>query len=171
MRPPWDTARPWPTSSSSSPSSSGRSRSSPRRGCDRTWGADALAARFLPVLLGAGLLLLRRRPLACPGGGWRIVAMGLLGVPVYNLAFLHGLKTVPTGTAALIIALNPVFTAVLARSCSGERFGPRRAAGLVLALAGVFVVVRYGTDKPVDGRTSRARSSSASLRSAGPSTR
>ncbi len=30
-------------------------------------------------------------------------------MPVDDLAFLHGLKTVPTGTAALIIALNPVF--------------------------------------------------------------
>ena len=112
---------------------------------------DALAARFLPVLLGAGLLLLWRRPLRLPRAAWwRIVAMGLLGVPVYNLAFLHGLKTVPSGTAALIIALNPVFTAVLARIVLGEKFGLRRTAGLVLALAGVFVVVRYGTDKPVD---------------------
>ena len=112
---------------------------------------DALGARFLPVLLGAGLLLLWRRPLRLPRAAWwRIVVMGILGVPVYNLAFLHGLKTVPTGTASLIIALNPVFTAVLARLVLKERFGPRRAAGLVLALAGVFVVIRYGTDKPVD---------------------
>jgi drug/metabolite transporter (DMT)-like permease len=112
---------------------------------------DALGARFLPVLLGAGLLLAWRRPLRLPRAAWwRIAVMGLLGVPVYNLAFLHGLKTVPTGTASLIIALNPVFTAVLARLLLKERFGRRRAAGLALALAGVFVVIRYGTDKPVD---------------------
>jgi drug/metabolite transporter (DMT)-like permease len=113
--------------------------------------SDALAARFLPVLLGAGLLLLWRRPLRLPRAAWwRVVAMGLLGVPVYNVAFLHGLKTVPTGTAALITALNPVFTAVLARIALKEPFGLRRAGGLVLALAGVFVVIRYGTDEPVD---------------------
>jgi drug/metabolite transporter (DMT)-like permease len=113
--------------------------------------SDALAARFVPVVLGAGALLLWRRPLRLPRAAWwRIVVMGLLGVPVYNLAFLHGLKTVPTGTAALIVALNPVFTAVLARLLLGEEFGVRRTVGLGLALAGVFVVVRYGTDKPVD---------------------
>ena len=96
---------------------------------------DAMAARFLPVLLGAGLLLLWRRPLRLPRAAWwRIAALGLLGVPVYNLAFLHGLKTVPTGTAALIIALNPVFTAVLARIVLKEGFGRRRTAGLGLAL-------------------------------------
>jgi drug/metabolite transporter (DMT)-like permease len=112
---------------------------------------DALGARFLPVLLGAGLLLLWRRPLRLQRAAWwRVVAMGLLGVPVYNLAFLHGLKTVPSGTAALVIALNPVFTAVLARVLLKEAFGLRRTVGLVLALAGVFVVIRYGTDKPVD---------------------
>jgi drug/metabolite transporter (DMT)-like permease len=112
---------------------------------------DALGARFVPVLLGAGALLLWRRPLRLPRAAWwRVLAMGLLGVPAYNLAFLHGLKTVPSGTAALIIAMNPVLTAVLARFGLKEEFGRRRTAGLVLALAGVFVVIRYGTDRPVD---------------------
>lgn len=112
---------------------------------------DALAARFLPVLVGSGLLLVARRPLRLPRAArWRIVVLGLLGVPAYNLFFLHGLKTVPTGTASLIIALNPVFTAVLARLVLGEPFGLRRSLGLLLSLAGVFVVIRYGTDRPVD---------------------
>jgi drug/metabolite transporter (DMT)-like permease len=113
--------------------------------------ADALAARFLPVLAGAALLLAWRRPLRLPRAAlWRVGVMGLLGVPIYNLFFLHGLKTVPTGTAALVVALNPVFTAFLARLLLGEAFGLRRAVGLLLALVGVFVVIRYGTDKPVD---------------------
>jgi drug/metabolite transporter (DMT)-like permease len=112
---------------------------------------DAVAARFLPVVLGSGLLLLWRRPLRLPRAArWRIVAMGVLGVPAYNLFFLHGLKTVPTGTAALIVALNPVFTAVLARVFLKEDFGPRKIVGLVLALVGVFVVIRFGTEKPMD---------------------
>ena len=143
---------PWPTSFSSSPCSSGRSRSWPRRACARTsasWTRSPLAS--CRCCSAPALLLLWRRPLRLPRAAWwRIAAMGLLGVPVYNLAFLHGLKTVPTGTAALIIALNPVFTTVLARIVLKEPFGLRRSLGLVLSLAGVFVVIRYGTDKPVD---------------------
>lgn len=112
---------------------------------------DSVAARFLPVVLGAGLLLLWRRPLRLPRSSWwKVVAMAALGVPAYNLFFFHGLKTVPTGTAALIIALNPAFTALLAWIVLGEAFGPRKMLGLVLALTGVFVVVRYGSDRPVD---------------------
>ncbi len=112
---------------------------------------EALAARFVPVLVGTGALLLARRPLRLPRSTWpRVALMGLLSVPAYNVFFFHGLKTVPTGTAALIIALNPVFTAVLARVALGEPFGRRRLAGLGLSLAGVFVVIRYGTDRAVD---------------------
>lgn len=112
---------------------------------------EALAARFVPVFLGAGAFLLFRRPLRLPREAWpKVVAMGLLSVPVYNVFFFHGLKTVPTGTAALIVALNPVFTAVLARIVLGEPFGRRHQAGLVLAMTGVFVVIRFGTDKAVD---------------------
>jgi drug/metabolite transporter (DMT)-like permease len=112
---------------------------------------DALAARFVPVFLGAAAVLIWRRPLRLPRGSWpRIAVMAFLGVPCYHLFFLHGLKTVPTGTAALVVTLNPAFTAVLARVFLGEELGVRRMAGLLLALAGVFVVVRYGTDKPVD---------------------
>jgi drug/metabolite transporter (DMT)-like permease len=112
---------------------------------------DSVAARFLPVVLGAGLLLLWRRPLRLPRSSWwKIAAMAALGVPAYNFFFFHGLKTVPSGTAALIIALNPAFTAVLARLVLGESFGWRKTLGLALALVGVFVVIRFGSDKPVD---------------------
>lgn len=112
---------------------------------------EALAARFVPVLLGAGAFLLFRRPLRVPREAWpKVIWMGLLSVPVYNVFFLHGMKTVPSGTGALIIALNPVFTAVLARLFLGEPFGRRHVAGLVLAMAGVFVVIRFGTDRAVD---------------------
>jgi len=111
---------------------------------------EALAARFVPVLIGAALVLAWRRP-RFPRGAWpRIVAMGMLGVPAYNLFFFIGLKTVPTGTAALIVALNPVFTAVAAHLVLGEVFDARRALGLALAVAGVFVVIRYGTERPLD---------------------
>jgi drug/metabolite transporter (DMT)-like permease len=112
---------------------------------------QALAARFMPVLVGAGIALLVRRPLRLPRGSWRrIFALGLCGVVLYNVFFFIGLKDVPSGTAALIIGLNPVFTAALARLFLGEPFGWRKGLGLVLSLLGLFVVIRFGSDKAVD---------------------
>lgn len=112
--------------------------------------SEALAARFLPVLPVTLPALLWRRP-RFPRGAWpRIVALGLLAVPVYNVFFFAGMKTVPSGTASLIVALNPAVTALLARVVLKEPFGPRKALGLLLAFAGLFVVVRFGTDRPVD---------------------
>jgi len=56
----------------------------------RTRTDGSAGGRFLPVLLGAGAILLWRRPLRIPREAWpRIVALGLLGVPGYNLFFLH----------------------------------------------------------------------------------
>jgi drug/metabolite transporter (DMT)-like permease len=114
---------------------------------------EALAGRFLPVLLGALLLIaLRWKSFrALPRGAWpKIALMALLGVPLYNLFFFIGMKDVPSGTAALIIASNPAMIALLAWIFLKENFGPRRLAGLLLSLTGVFIVIRYGTLKPVD---------------------
>ena len=112
--------------------------------------AEALAARFIPVFVGSGLLLLWRRPRFARAAWPRILALGLCGVVLYNIFFFLGLGSVPSGTAALIIALNPVFTALGARFVLGEEFGLRRVLGLLLALGGVYVVVRYGAGRSVD---------------------
>lgn len=108
---------------------------------------EALAARFVPVLV-SGLLLIAWRWKSVrklPRAAWgKIIWMGILSVPVYNLFFFMAMKDVATGTAALIIATNPVFTALLAAPLLGEPFGKRRAGGLLLGLAGVFIVIRYG---------------------------
>lgn len=47
----------------------------------------------------------------------------------------------PAGVSALIVALQPVLTAVFGVSAVGEHTGGRQWAGLVLGLAGVFLVV------------------------------
>jgi drug/metabolite transporter (DMT)-like permease len=112
--------------------------------------SEALAARFAPVVFATGVLLAIRRP-HIPRGAWgRLALMGLFGVPGYNFFFFLGLRSVPSGTASLVIALSPVFIAILARLVFGEAFGLRQMAGMALAMAGLFVVIRFGTTKPVD---------------------
>ena len=88
--------------------------------------------------------LLRERP-------GLIALLGLLNVWAYNLAFGEGQHLVPAGTASLIIALSPIFTFLLATFIGQEKPTLSRAAGLVLALAGIYVVVVYGAGRAVEG--------------------
>ena len=53
--------------------------------------AEALAARFIPVFVGSGLLLLWRRPRFARAAWPRILALGLCGVVLYNIFFFLGL--------------------------------------------------------------------------------
>jgi drug/metabolite transporter (DMT)-like permease len=70
--------------------------------------------------------------------------LGLLGVFAYNLFFMGALERLPASRAALIIALNPVITITLSSFALKERLSPRRWAGVVIALIGVWIVISHG---------------------------
>jgi drug/metabolite transporter (DMT)-like permease len=102
------------------------------------WGA---VLRFVPAaLIMAGIALARRLPM--PRG------RNLLGAVLYGLVsfgasyfFLYwGLQKVQAGTAAIVLALAPLFTLLLAALQHLERFRWRAMIGALLALAGVAVV-------------------------------
>lgn len=75
--------------------------------------------------------------------GWRVLAMGFMMVPAYNLALNWGQGRVPPATASLVIALNPVFTFLLALLLLGERARWTRLAGMALSFLGVYLLVSY----------------------------
>ncbi len=70
--------------------------------------------------------------------------LGLTGVFAYNILFFTGLQTVEAGRGAMIIAANPVVTALLAIPLLGERFSLQRSIGIALALAGAITVISHG---------------------------
>ena len=49
----------------------------------------------------------------------------------------------PAGTSAMLVGLQPILTVLIARGWLGEPVSPRQWAGLVLGLAGVWLVVRH----------------------------
>lgn len=71
-------------------------------------------------------------------------ALGLLGVFAYNLFFMGALARLPASRAALIIALNPAITIAISAVALKERLSARRWLGVVVALAGVAIVVSKG---------------------------
>ena len=72
------------------------------------------------------------------------VALGLLGIAIYNSLFTAGLSLVEASRAALIVPTNPAFTALFAVLLLGERVGAARAAGIGLSVMGALWVLARG---------------------------
>jgi drug/metabolite transporter (DMT)-like permease len=106
---------------------------------------NLVTLRYGPVLPCAlAYCLARRQALRAlfARDGWAVLLMGLMTVPAYNLALNWGQARVPPVTASLIVAMNPVFTLVLAMLFLGERARALKIAGMAVAFLGVYLLVR-----------------------------
>lgn len=103
----------------------------------RFWAAVAV---LLPLLLLAerGWPKLRARDW---GFALLLAATGLV---IYNLLFLGALERIDASRTALVVALNPILTAVAMALVFGERLARHRWLGILLALTGVSVVLARG---------------------------
>ncbi|WP_374211721.1 DMT family transporter [Streptomyces sp. YS415] len=72
-----------------------------------------------------------------------VVLAALLGVSVYNTLVNQAGTTTPAATMAMIMAASPVLMALFER-LGGVRLGGRRIAGLLVAWAGVMLLVGGG---------------------------
>jgi drug/metabolite transporter (DMT)-like permease len=128
-----------------------------------TYLAIAIAVQTLPPLLYAGMrfllagivlttfLALRRADLRVTRrelGGAALV--GILLLTIANGLVVLAERTVPSGLAALIVALIPLVVVVI-RMIAGERVGRDLLAGVLIGLIGVAIlVVPGGLDGTVD---------------------
>jgi drug/metabolite transporter (DMT)-like permease len=97
--------------------------------------------RFLTASLVLGIyacLAHFRRPALrdIPG----LIATGAIGITFYNLALNYGEVHVVAGTASLLIASTPIWTALLATVALQERLTARGWAGVLLSFAGVALI-------------------------------
>ena len=70
--------------------------------------------------------------------------LGFVGITVFNLLFFYGLQTTSANNAALIMAINPLLTTLLAAVFLGEKPTARHLMALPVALLGVAVVISHG---------------------------
>ncbi len=74
-----------------------------------------------------------------------VLGMGATAVALYNVLFLYGLKLAPASDGALIVpGLAPIFTAVMAWPLLGDKVSRGVAAGLLVGLAGLLLVISPG---------------------------
>ena len=103
-------------------------------------GASRFLLAGLPML---GWCALRGRRLALTAGDfWRVLAIGVLLLTGGNVMVAWAEQYVPSGLAALIVAVVPIWVAVLESILPrGERLAGRGLAGLALGIAGLAVLM------------------------------
>ena len=108
------------------------------RELDPLWGAGlrfALAAAVFGVLVAAlRLPLPRGRALGL------VLTYGLLGFAVAYGCLYWAMQEVPAGVAAVVMAVGPLLTLLLAVAHRLERLNPRALAGALIAVAGSALI-------------------------------
>jgi drug/metabolite transporter (DMT)-like permease len=115
----------------------------------------ALLLRFLPVWLLSGLYLLKRRrdfAALVKARPLTVIAACVLGTAGYHMFLTFGLQGVSSATSALIVSCGALFTYIISVSVKLEKPVLRRFVGIVLALGGLYLVLRYGSGAEFDAR-------------------
>jgi drug/metabolite transporter (DMT)-like permease len=120
------------------------------------WGANFNLARPVlaeigPYVAGASryvlaaavmVLIAQVRRDVIPASQWKAyLTLGVVGVFGFNLFFFLGMETSSAVNGALIMALNPLLTAVLGYLILGDRPSNRQLIAFPVGIAGVAIVV------------------------------
>ncbi len=71
-------------------------------------------------------------------------AIGCFGVTIAYICYFWGTRLSTATEATLLVSSSPIFYAILARLFLKERFPPEKRWGIVLGVAGVWVIVNKG---------------------------
>jgi drug/metabolite transporter (DMT)-like permease len=86
------------------------------------------------------------RPPLTRGDWWQLVFLGLVGTFLYQLCFVGGVRRTSVANGSLIVGTSPIVISVLSSLAGHERIRPLRWAGVLTALAGLYLVVGHGVD-------------------------
>ena len=114
---------------------------------------NALRFTIASIVMLIVAVLSRNGVRIAPGDRMKLFALGLLGNTFYQSLFITGMAHTRAGNAALILATTPLFTAILGRLRKHEYFTSRGVAGLLLAFAGIVMIVISGRGEVSIGET------------------
>ena len=124
-------------------------------------GSFSVIKKLLDDSVAAGDIAILRYAIAAPGFAYilwrarglpgmrradavRVAAAGLLVVVGYHMFLNVGTRYTTSGVAALVVALAPGLTMLLAFALGLDRISLRRVTGLAVAFTGVAIVVAFG---------------------------
>ncbi|MEH7235079.1 DMT family transporter [Bacillus sp. JJ1562] len=74
-----------------------------------------------------------------------VFILGVVGVFINQWSFFKGLQTADPTTSALILAMTPILTSILAAIFLKEKLNIRMLIGSIVAIIGIYFVVTKGT--------------------------
>ncbi len=83
----------------------------------------------------------------------KLFGLGVLANAVYQSLFITGMANTRTGNAALIVSTTPFFSAIVGRLRRQEYFTSRGVTGLLLAFAGLAMLILSGDHSVEFGST------------------
>ena len=116
---------------------------------DEVAAGDIAILRYAIAAPGFAYILWRARglPGLTRGDAARVVAAGLLIVVGYHMFLNVGTRYTTSGIAALVVALAPGMTMILAFALGLDHVTTRRVVGLAVAFAGVAIVIALGSGR------------------------
>jgi drug/metabolite transporter (DMT)-like permease len=88
------------------------------------------------------LFLIRNKRFGIERKDWpKIAWLGFLGLPLNQFLYLYGIGFSTAANGALLYASTPVFVLVFSRFLLKERITAKKTAGILLAFAGIVVVI------------------------------
>lgn len=113
-------------------------------------GANPIVTAFVRFLIATVLLVLlcvvTKKPLKLPSWKvfWLQALLGFVGIFLYTIIFHLGLQMVPAGKASIIVTTSSIFVTIMAAVFYKERMTVIKAVGVIMAVAGTFIVVSRG---------------------------
>jgi drug/metabolite transporter (DMT)-like permease len=110
---------------------------------------DIAILRYAIAVPGFAYILWRARglPGLTRGDAARVAAAGVLVVVGYHMFLNVGTRYTTSGIAALVVALAPGMTLILAFALGLDRVTTRRVVGLAVAFGGVAIVIALGSGR------------------------
>ena len=81
-----------------------------------------------------------------------LIILGLMQTTIVFGLVMYGLRFVGAGESSVLLYSMPMWSSILAAKVLGEKMTPGRFLGLVLAMAGLCVIVGWDVFKAVDGK-------------------
>jgi drug/metabolite transporter (DMT)-like permease len=104
-------------------------------------GFNGIRLTFASLCL-IGIVFIIEKNIHIPRSLWKIILIqSLIGTTIYQLFFIHGLNFTTATSTSIILAMTPIFVALLSNLVKHEKLNPIAWTGILLSFIGFYFVI------------------------------